>query len=176
MIRTWGHVRYALRRWSAQREDGAQRLAEEESRVTGLGMFNYAADFLRAAQQAQSFSGDDPRSPIYFLVGHSMELGFKAYLRVRKTPLSALQRKFGHNLEKLQKKAVAEGLNLDGGFSAKDLAVLHLLNAHYADKRFEYFRRGYRQLPRLPDVGSLAVRVLNAVYPHCVEDVLSRRR
>ena len=86
----------------------------------------------------------------YYLLCHSLELGFKAFLTDKGRTIKALrQKEFGHNLEILLKECEANGL----AESFVDITGLHqlvkMLNKYYAEKEFEYGEIPSYELPDL---------------------------
>ena len=82
-----------------------------------------AVEFLWTYRHSPSTS--PPYWPRYFLLCHSVELILKAYIAARCSLTSdELKRDFGHNLEKLLDKAIAEKLPI----SASAAGEIKLLN------------------------------------------------
>ncbi|WP_166827398.1 hypothetical protein [Thalassoroseus pseudoceratinae] len=110
---------------------------EAVMRVDGYWSRHYATDFLAAAD---AFAPPKNRfSPIpYYLVCHSIELSFKAFLRSVGFNRNDCK-KLNHNLEKALEIAVEQGLGNYLEVSCGDREVLALANRLYLKKEFEYF-------------------------------------
>jgi hypothetical protein len=90
------------------------------------GVFDRAAEFERAYHAVPPTP--PPCWPRYFLLCHSIELALKAWLMLHGKSAAKLQKKFGHDLEKLFKLAEQCGLQLtrDTQEAIKCLAEAHI--------------------------------------------------
>lgn len=103
---------------------------EAEERTTALGLLNTAGSYLDAAEHlAQAIDTKrlklDYRAPVDLLLGHSVELLLKAYLRSKGWSLDDLKDKAGHDIAKLLRAARSAGLN-DGASKKENFYVLCL--------------------------------------------------
>lgn len=89
-------------------------------------VFDRAAEFERAYHALPPTP--PPSWPRYFLLCHSIELALKAWLMLHGKSAAKLQKKFGHDLEKLLKHAEQCGLQLtpDTQEAIKCLAEAHI--------------------------------------------------
>jgi hypothetical protein len=141
---------------------------DERTNATGLTRFAYeylnAAFAVVAAHSRQKVIDRPAPVPVLYLLGHSIELTFKAYLRQHGVTLRQL-RKIGHDLCRGLEDCNALGLG--GAYlpTNEQLAALQVLNDVYEAKELEYIRTGFTQWPRYELVEELAVGLFNAVAP-----------
>ncbi len=98
-----------------------------------------------------------------FLMGRSLELGFKAFLIQKNVPLNDIKNSIGHNLIKALDKAGNEGLYDKVDVSENDRAIITILNATYSKKHLEYFVRGATTYPVYGPLQSVCKKILVAV-------------
>lgn len=127
-----------------------EELTDEELRVTPIGLFNYAESYRTAARalrrsKTPAFHKD---SPIRFLYYHTIELYFKAHLRLHGVHPYDLRTKFGHSVESLRKRSGELGLV----FEEEDLEVIGLMSETDVVIRSRYISTGYF---RWPDIAAL---------------------
>lgn len=85
-----------------------------DDRTTPVGLFNYAHSYASsaAALREAKVKASHADSPIRFLYYHAIELYLKSFLLTNGVALEKLRSKaFGHNLQRLLKKAIALGLD-----------------------------------------------------------------
>jgi hypothetical protein len=144
--------------------------ADNESRTTSTGMYRYALEYFGAAVAANDEIGDPgPRRdvapmPVNFLLGQSIELALKAYLRERGFKLKVL-RKLGHDLSETMKVAQNEGLKVDG-WSRGIEAQLELLSVPYKARELQYIRTGAKTFPTIDPLLRLVATIVYSVAPH----------
>ena len=138
-------------------------------------MFWYAEEFARAAVKLRESPRHETSMVVYYLLAHSIELGLKSFLRTRGIAVQVLRQKYRHDLWKSYRKAEAEGLGLKARLVNDQEAALRVMNSYYRDKDLEYFSRGMRHLPYPETVVQVAIKVLEASYPHCVKDMQTRK-
>lgn len=139
----------------------AQALSKEE-RTTSLGLVRFSLEYCGAAWAAHAAlthgrgtAGQAP-APVHTLVGQSVELALKAYLREQGADLEALFN-IGHNLKKGLDRAKA------AGFQHKaSRQHLRLLNVEYRAHRFRYIETGRIVLLSPGDLFSLNADILQA--------------
>ncbi len=99
------------------------------------------------AAAADAYSARSPmvNTPtLNFLMGRAIELGMKAYLLSKNTPMDSLRsRTIGHDLEAALALAVEKGFNTDEGAAPTDGQVIAVLNKHYSEKDFEYPQKSH---------------------------------
>ncbi|MGY2938851.1 hypothetical protein ACVWZ6_008453 [Bradyrhizobium sp. GM6.1] len=127
-----------------------EELAEEEQRVTPIGLFNYAESYRTAARalRRSKSKATHKDSPVRFLYYHTIELYLKAHLRLHGLHPYALRTRFGHSAEALRTKSAALGLM----FEDEDLEVIGLMSETDAVIRSRYISTGYF---RWPDIAAL---------------------
>lgn len=73
--------------------------------------------------------------PAYFLVGHSIELALKAFLRAKGVSVYDLRStEYGHNLESLVRESRRRKLGIAVRLTKADIAGVLLLNQSYRPK------------------------------------------
>ena len=101
----------------------------QEERTSAIGLLLFGKSYLDSAEFLESNRHKGKLklrfdAPIFFLVGHALELMFKAYLRSTGNELNDLKKE-GHGLRNLLSSAEAEGLQLGITRSERDhLAAL----------------------------------------------------
>ena len=71
-------------------------------RTTAFGLWRYAKEFFEAAKKIQEPSNSIQQKisiPAYYLLGHSIELSLKAFLKAQGFTIEKLKNKYGHDLE-----------------------------------------------------------------------------
>lgn len=141
---------------------------DERTNATGLTRFAYeylnAAFAVVAAHSRQKVIDRPAPVPVLYLLGHSIELSLKAYLRHRGRTVHQL-RKAGHDLGKCHRKAKELGLLAVWHPTPEQEAELRVLNALYEAKELEYIRTGMARWPKYEPLEGLAVGLFNAVAP-----------
>lgn len=122
-----------------------EELADEEQRVTPIGLFNYAESYRTAARalRRSKSPASHKDSPIRFLYYHTIELYLKAHLCLHGIHPYDLRTKFGHSAESLRKRAAELGLV----FENEDLEVIQLMSETDVVIRSRYISTGYFQWP-----------------------------
>lgn len=142
---------------------------DEESRTTSMGLWTDGKQMLAAAKLLAT--GTDSRlaisSPTYYLIGHGLEVLFKAFLRANGLSLMQL-RKIGHNLVKAADRSTKFDLAQYCAFSGDDCSALRLLNVYYKRKYFEYRVNGSKQLVEPAFLIALGDRLCTAIQPFCL--------
>lgn len=93
----------------------------------------------------------------HFLLGHSLELGFKAVLLSKGLCLEYLRKKVGHNLDASLKLLEQNNFNI---FANKEKRQIRLLNRHYFIKDFEYPKDGFMETPLLCEFVKIVKKTL----------------
>lgn len=114
----------------------------------------------RGPNRSHAPPGEHVPFPIYYNFLHGIELGLKAYLRhVKAVPLKDLrnQKKFGHHLNRLLKKALCHHLReACPELTERHIATVCCSSRLYARKEFEYIRIDGAQLPPIDQVVAAA--------------------
>jgi hypothetical protein len=124
----------------------------DPARTTPIGMPRYAIEFYAAAVATDAAIGDSPGyeitapTPVNYLMGHSIELGLKAYLLQQGLGLGRIH-KIGHRLRVAYDEAREYGLDDQFPPETVDVPVLDALDALYSDKQFEYIETGFKTFP-----------------------------
>ena len=98
----------------------------------------------------------------FFLHGHSLELGFKAFLSTNDRGIEELKLDFGHSLEKLLQECVTAGLAAFFTDIAGLQECVRMIDKDYARKQFEYSEKAMLILPELAAVRKLVGELLAA--------------
>jgi hypothetical protein len=142
-----------------------RRNHESAERVTPLGLVREAVEYYCAAvaaERALRLGGSDIAiSPVYFLIGHSIELGLKSFLRRSGFEPDALKDKFRHDLIKCLREAEAKVPSLGRVLSFDERTLLELLNENYRGKDFEYFGVGSVSYPYFEAIRQIARSILD---------------
>lgn len=142
----------------------------DDARTTGMGLWTDANQMLRAAKHLMTAKEFELSSPLYFLLGHSLELSFKAYLRAQGVSLDALK-DFGHNLESAKSSAAKSGIEAIVQLTGEEAAAIALLNEYYVRKQFEYRVTGSKVYPPAPLLVGIIERVLGATRNICAASI-----
>jgi HEPN domain-containing protein len=136
-------------------------------RTNSAGMWNYAYEYFKAGVIVHE-SAKTNTDPIYFLIGHSIELCLKAYLRGSGLSIEQLK-KLGHNLDKLLEEAKAHGVASLVEISEEFRTIIAYLNSYYCIKPFEYIESGTKTLPRIEDLSKRVGELLATTKDFCME-------
>lgn len=134
-----------------------------------MGMVRYGYEFLEAAfvvyERAVQLDSRMlmPPVPALYLLGHGLELTFKAFLLSKGVSLEHLRRKLGHDLEKAFTASKENGLDTLLQSHALEESVLTLLNVMYSAKELEYIVTGTKLIPHYPELQNFAVKIFDAV-------------
>ncbi|MBI4982458.1 MAG: hypothetical protein HZC15_04920 [Candidatus Omnitrophica bacterium] len=79
--------------------------------------------------------GSEAFKVVYYLIGHSLELNFKAFLLHKGYSENTLKRSFSHNLSRLSEEVKRNGLVI---LDAEDEKAINELNDYYSNKEIEY--------------------------------------
>lgn len=144
----------------------------EDKQTTGMGLWTDANEMLIAARHLTSVRSLEFSKPLYFLLGHSLELSFKSFVRAKGASLSCLK-SIGHDLCLALEWAKTAGIAELVEISENDAALIELMNRYYKAKEFEYRVTGPKKLPRTEDLIDLLDRILSATKAFCVKSVLT---
>ncbi|MEK7417049.1 MAG: hypothetical protein AAB196_04810 [Pseudomonadota bacterium] len=142
---------------------------DDPERTTPMGMVRYGHEFLEAAfvvyERAAQLDSRMvmPPVPALYLLGHGLELTFKAFLLSKGVTLEHLRRKLGHDLEKAFTASKENGLDSLLQSHALDESVLTLLNVMYSTKELEYIVTGAKTIPHYPLLQNFSIKLFDAV-------------
>jgi len=142
----------------------------DEERTTGMGLWTDANQMLAAAKHLASVESMSLVQPLYYLLGHAIELAFKSYVRARGASLGCLK-SIGHDLDLARERAQTAGLGDLVKLSPNDQATISLLNVYYKAKEFEYRVTGSKKYPHVEDLVALLERILSATKHTCAARV-----
>jgi hypothetical protein len=146
--------------------DVQQRANHEiAERVTPLGQVREALEYYCSGvvteQRLRLFHRDYAVSPVYFLLGHSIELSLKSLLRKSgMAPEEYRKRHIGHDLCSCLRHAEIKSVAISEALTAADRSELSLLNKQYSSKGFEYFGNGLIEIPMFEPARRLAHVIL----------------
>ena len=131
----------------------------------------YAEDFYEASC---SYVTDRKFSPVkYYLLCHSIELSFKAFLLLKGVSRDEIaQKPYGHNLTNILEKCESLGFQELVDISKTQKSEIEELNKWYSRKGFEYFEikninSGTSTLPELHLVQQLAELLIECLKEPC---------
>ena len=140
----------------------------DASRTTGMGLWTDANEMLSAAKHLAAAKGFSTSQPLYYLLGHSLELSLKSYVRAKGGTLECLK-SMGHDLDLCLDWATTAGLGDFVEITEKDRGVVSLMNIPYKAKEFEYRVTGSKKYPHTEDLFVLIEKVLSGVKSTCVK-------
>ena len=138
-------------------------------RLNSMRIHTSAREYLKAASDLFSHGWTDPIPPIVFLVGQSIELSLKAFLRGAGFTDSQL-RSFSHDIEKAFR--VAKDNGLEGHFNEEpdDLNIIRLINSPYKSKDLQYVKTGMKNRPAVEPSLELARRLNRSLRDFCLKN------
>lgn len=142
----------------------------DETRTTGMGLWTDANEMLAAAKHLSAVKDFEFSQPLYYLLGHSLELSFKSYVRANGASLNCLK-SIGHDLNLALDWALTGGLEKLVTITEADKQLVSLVNTYYKAKEFEYRKTGIKEYPHAKDLISLTERVLKATKSPCARSV-----
>lgn len=144
-----------------------------DEQTTGMGLWTDANEMLVAARHLTSVKSLEFSQPLYFLLGHSLELSFKSYVRAKGASLSCLKN-IGHDLSLGLEWAQTTGIGELVQISEKDTTLIQIMNSYYKVKEFEYRVTGVKKLPHAEDLLDLLSRILSATKTFCAKSVRTK--
>lgn len=133
-----------------------------EKTITARGLIRFAKDYFEAFQIVQKAKPQFSNlyDIKYYLLCHSLELAFKAYLRNKEYSRKQLK-DFNHDL-------IGLVLELKNKFSyifdKNDITAISSVNKYYSSKQFEYLQIGYRYHVDISDLEKIVTKYLNQIY------------
>ena len=156
-----------------------------DKRITALGLWRYGSDYLQAAFAVQKqpgnifdeMHGKNVSMPAYYLIGHSIELSIKGFLRARGVSIKSLSsRKYGHDLQALIKEARKRKLGNEVKLSNNEIDAIMQLNKAYKNKEFEYIYPGLVTLPTYGRISKVAIKLSDGLKDICHRKTLFAKR
>lgn len=145
-----------------------------KERMAPLALHFYAEQYLAAAKALPV--PDVPFEPVRpYLVCHSIELGFKAYLSLKGHQMVSLSEgPFGHKLNTILDEAVTKGLLELISLSKAHREAISAAETYYAGKVFEYPAVGealsaYPNMPPLDTLFEVATLLISTLAQPCRE-------
>ncbi|MBI4377748.1 MAG: hypothetical protein HY578_01485 [Nitrospinae bacterium] len=138
-------------------------------RTNSLGLLNYSKEFYEAANIIRNDKGAIS-TVAYYLICHSLELSFKAFLRGKGDSINSLK-KLGHDLEKILKKA--EGKNIKDLMQISDeyREAISIVSTYYCEKEFEYIKTGFKTFPNIDILLRFAEDILSNIHKFCINNM-----
>ena len=138
-------------------------------RLNSMRIHTSAREYLKAASDLVNHGWTDPIPPIVFLIGQSIELSLKAFLRGAGFADSQL-RKINHDIEEAFRVAKENGL--EGHFNEEpdDLTIIRLINSAYKSKDLQYVKTGMKTRPAVEPSLELARKLNRSLKDFCVKN------
>jgi hypothetical protein len=148
---------------------------EREARTTAAGMWRFAEEYRSAAEVVNQSTTDAFSAPAMYLIGHSVELSLKAFLRSRGATLGDLL-DIGHGLQKLHTEALRRGLQRlwpEATMVADTIRMLDEVNENHA---MRYIINETRSVPQWWVVSGCALGLTRSLYRHCLRRTFGRHQ
>lgn len=145
--------------------------ANDIDRSPAIGVLNFGKSYVDAAEiiLRQIESGNEHLSfddPILFLLGHGLELTFKAFLRAKGISAGRLKG-FGHDLVRLLETVRQHGLEV--AVDETTMQHLKLLGLHFGPPyEIRYFQIGYKVWPNPQLLLIFAQQLYRQLLPICL--------
>lgn len=147
---------------------------EIEERTTPMGLWRYSYEYYKGYTIIKKAEPSElSLVPVkFFLLCHSIELAFKAYLKHKGYTVKQLKN-FRHNLEQLMDELNSKHeINLSPNF----VKVILDANVYYNSKQYEYFQSGYKILPDILNLENLARLFISKVEKKLRETISTERK
>jgi hypothetical protein len=147
--------------------------ADAESRTSAYGLLRYANEYRLAAETVKKSDGDRVSVVPYMLIAHSIELGFKAFLRSRGVTLAALL-DAGHDLADMHKEAMRRHLDWlwpEAYLAGQIVPILDRANEHQA---LRYIVNGAKQFPEWAFASGVSLGLCQSLRMHCLRRTFGR--
>jgi hypothetical protein len=138
-------------------------------RLNSMRIHTSAREYLKAASDLINLGWNDPIPPIVFLIGQSIELSLKAFLRGVGFADSEL-RKINHDIEKAFRVAKDNGLEGIFNEESDDLTIIRLINSAYKSKDLQYVKTGMKTRPALEPSLELARKLNCSLKDFCLKN------
>ncbi len=136
-------------------------------RKPALGFWRYGRTFLVSAEMLRQENGDGIYPVDYYLICHSLELGFKAFLSTRSFTLESLKNHIRHDLKRLLDESLLGGLQDHVSLSDNQIAALRMIGPIYKGKQLEYVEPGPKTLPDWELLRSAADSLVTGLEATC---------
>ena len=159
-----------------------EQLSEEEKRVSpqvlyrgGVQLYN-VVKLKREADNRSGLREDFGDFLDYFLLGRSIELFLKSFLRGNGRTLDQLRRKISHNLDKALRKSLDLEIQRLVVLTEEEITSLALLNRYYSKKRLEYPLVGMYKLPSFHLIFGIAEKLMNSLNEFSEQKTIEFRK
>jgi len=142
----------------------------DDNRTSGMGLWTDANEMLRAAKHLMAVKQFALSQPLYFLLGHALELAFKSYIRAKGASLNSL-RTVGHDLVAAKELAVTAGIEESAWLDKQEHLAIAMLNEYYRRKEFEYRVTGVKIYPEAKLLVELVEKLLNGTHDVCLKSI-----
>lgn len=134
-------------------------------RQNSMRFHTSADECLRAADILYEAGWTDPVPTILFLIGQSIELSLKSFLRGSGYSIQDLRnpKKFGHNIENALVAAQEHGLESLIILTAEEIELIHIINDPYKRKDLQYVSVGLKVRPPVQQSLQIARRLKEAL-------------
>lgn len=139
-----------------------------DDRLNSMILWRRASQYFEAAQILHK-EKPDIFILTYFLLGQSIELSLKGFLRGAEASEKNLKN-LCHDLNKALQEAEKKGLQNLVSLSDDDRGNIALLNVSYQSKDLQYTISGYKRYPNLDKIFDIAKRSLDGTKNHCMQN------
>ena len=148
---------------------------DEESRTTAFGLLRYADEYRRGAVLIHSNKDENQHSTVAsMLIGHSIELALKAFIRSRGASLDELH-DLQHNLKRSLAYATKQRLDRLVKLPEDMKHDICVFGEHHATGSFRYIRTGSFNLPSWSSMASAASLLTHGLRAHCLRKTFGRK-
>ncbi|MEM7650536.1 MAG: hypothetical protein AAF204_00445 [Pseudomonadota bacterium] len=141
-----------------------QSISKDE-RTSALGLMRFANEYFNSAiATKKSLQYNTTTTPVYFLLGHSIELSIKSYLRSRGCSvkeISSLKHDLSACLETAKSKGISGYFILSDEFNE----TFHLINSLHKTTELRYIVTGSKCYPKFENLRDLAWTFLEKLAP-----------
>jgi hypothetical protein len=147
---------------------------EKWERTSPFGILPYAYEYRAAAQLVHNArTKDTPSMPAYSLMGRSLELALKSFLRARGLSVKDL-RGVGHDLAKAFRKARELGLRRVVELHDFHGESIDGLSDAYRNHRFRYIENGMMSLPKWDWLDLTASLLIVGLHDYAIRATFGR--
>lgn len=136
-----------------------------DDRLSSMMIWKTAEKYFEAAQILHK-EKQDIFLPTYFLLGQSIELTLKGFLRGIGASEKDLKN-LSHDLDKTLQEAEKKGLQNLVSLSDNERGNIALLNVSYESKDLQYTLSGFKSFPNIDIIFDVAKRLLYETKNHC---------
>ena len=144
----------------------------DDNRTSGMGLWTDANEMLQAAKHLMTVKRFAFSQPLYFLLGHALELAFKSYIRAKGASLNSL-RKIGHDLVVAKESAVTAGIEELAQLNEQEHSAISIINEYYRRKEFEYRVTGGKTYPEAKLLADIVEKLLNKTRDICLKSIVT---